>query len=412
MISPDDIDSLRKKQLADDITRVNVVAAAAVIRDNELLVGELKIPRNASQMDDISVRPACANLPSFKKQPETRPVSQEQQAAAAKEIYVEVKDIYAGLVVIESNGSEFDSTRMPTAGKKSQPGNEECQALFALQRTLSDEHHDFFLGAHRASSSWTSQRLASQSAIPPRMWRHGIHCALELNLMLSFIYSAHSMISLLHEAVSAFEDAWPAFQSYLGCGITASEDYLERDRDICATISHDYYSEAHNKVPTKTNVDVDGGESSTSVSRLHEAASGNALLEDGNTRTADCLTDNCNPSNLIAHIWPVSKSGNGFDTRWRPNSRGVIFLIFIALFARAVNAAAIPNNKTPSDDTSFPLWRLIYPSLVAAASIAYIWMLSRWSSPGAWLEATTLALSFVAGVVLGDDGVPTFEKYM
>ena len=53
--------------------------------------------------------------------------------------------------------------------------------------------------------------------MPARMWRHGIHAFLEilrhrlselLEPMLAFIYIAYSMMPLLFEVVSSFEETW------------------------------------------------------------------------------------------------------------------------------------------------------------------------------------------------------------
>ncbi|KAB5566918.1 hypothetical protein GE09DRAFT_1273977 [Coniochaeta sp. 2T2.1] len=91
------------------------------------------------------------------------PISQEQLVA-------EVKGIYAGLIMVETN--------IPAPALR---------------------------------------RLATKYAMPARMWRHGIHSFLELlrhrlpasrEHMLTFIYLAYSMMTLLYETVPAFEDTW------------------------------------------------------------------------------------------------------------------------------------------------------------------------------------------------------------
>ena len=60
-------------------------------------------------------------------------------------------------------------------------------------------------------------RLAVRYEMAARLWRHGIHSFLELlrnrlpaslDYMLAFIYLAYSMMTLLLETVSAFEDTW------------------------------------------------------------------------------------------------------------------------------------------------------------------------------------------------------------
>lgn len=144
------------------------------------------------------------------KQPETRPISQEQLVA-------EVKGIYAGLVMVESKCIEVDNAQSSNNETNPKLNNEQWQALIALHRTLLHEHHDFFLASQHPSASPALRRLASKYAMPARMWRHGIHSFLELlrhrlpaslEHMLTFIYLAYSMMALLYETVPTFEDTW------------------------------------------------------------------------------------------------------------------------------------------------------------------------------------------------------------
>lgn len=145
------------------------------------------------------------------KQPETRPISQEQLVA-------EVKGIYAGLVMVESKCIEVDNAQNSSnTDTSSKLNHDQWKALIALHRTLLHEHHDFFLASQHPSASPALRRLASKYAMPARMWRHGIHSFLELlrhrlptslEHMLTFIYLAYSMMALLYETVPAFEDTW------------------------------------------------------------------------------------------------------------------------------------------------------------------------------------------------------------
>lgn len=159
-----------------------------------------------ARMEDFSVEEEPAT--PLIKQPETRPISQEQLVA-------EVKGIYAGLVMVESKCIEVDNAQ--SSQNESKLNNEQWQALIALHRTLLHEHHDFFLASQHPSASPALRRLASKYAMPARMWRHGIHSFLELlrhrlpaslEHMLTFIYLAYSMMALLYETVPAFEDTW------------------------------------------------------------------------------------------------------------------------------------------------------------------------------------------------------------
>ncbi|UKZ82461.1 hypothetical protein TrVFT333_010250 [Trichoderma virens FT-333] len=92
------------------------------------------------------------------RQPETRPISQEQLVA-------EVKGIYAGLVMVESKCIEVDNAQSANKDSPQQLNNEQWQALIALHRTLLHEHHDFFLASQHPSASPALRRLASNPAM-------------------------------------------------------------------------------------------------------------------------------------------------------------------------------------------------------------------------------------------------------
>lgn len=153
--------------------------------------------------------------PEMLLQPDTRPISHEQ-------LVVEVKGIYAGLVMVEAKCIDIDE-RQSAAAQEKDPNkrvnlkNDQWQSLIALHKQLLHEHHDFFLASQHPSASPALSRLAAKYSMPARMWRHGIHAFLEvlrhrlpesLEHMLAFIYIAYSMMALLFETVSTFEDTW------------------------------------------------------------------------------------------------------------------------------------------------------------------------------------------------------------
>ncbi|TGJ88103.1 hypothetical protein E0Z10_g644 [Xylaria hypoxylon] len=173
-----------------------------------------------------------SDTPRLIKQPETRPISQEQLVA-------EVKGIYASLMMVESKCIEVDNAL--SAQSDTKLNNEQWQALIALHRTLLHEHHDFFLASQHPSASQALRRLALKYAMPARMWRYGIHSFLELlrhrlpgdlDHMLTFIYLAYSMMALLYETVPAFEDTWIECLGDLGRYRMAIEDSDLRDREV------------------------------------------------------------------------------------------------------------------------------------------------------------------------------------
>ncbi|TLS21916.1 uncharacterized protein PpBr36_09267 [Pyricularia pennisetigena] len=188
------------------------------------------------------------------KQPETRPIGQEQLVA-------EVKGIYAGLVMVENKCIEVDNAQNSLNNDSASPqlNTDQWQALIALHRTLLHEHHDFFLASQHPSASPALRRLAAKYAMPARMWRHGIHSFLELlrhrlphslEYMLTFIYSSYSMMALLYETVPAFEYTWIECLGDLSRYRMAIEDDDVRDREVWTAVSRHWYSQASDKAPT------------------------------------------------------------------------------------------------------------------------------------------------------------------
>ncbi|KAK4239733.1 hypothetical protein C8A03DRAFT_42664 [Achaetomium macrosporum] len=213
----------------------------------------LKPPRQSHQPPTrVPAPPPAEEEPEIIKQPETRPISQEQLVA-------EVKGIYAGLVMVENKCIEVDNDRSSQNDPGNKLNNDQWQALIALHRTLLHEHHDFFLASQHPSASPALRRLAAKYAMPARMWRHGIHSFLELlrhrlpaslEHMLTFIYMAYSMMALLYETVPAFEDTWIECLGDLGRYRMAIEDDDIRDREVWTSVSRHWYSRASDKAPT------------------------------------------------------------------------------------------------------------------------------------------------------------------
>ena len=181
------------------------------------------------------------------RQLETRPISSEQLVA-------EVKGIYAGLVLLESRCIEYDNSQ-----QSAELSEEQYHALIQLHRSLLHEHHDFFLASQHPSASEALRRLASKYTMPARMWRHGIQSFLELlrhklpgslEHMLTFIYIAYSMMSLLYETVPAFEATWIECLGDLGRYRMAIEDDDIRDREIWTGVSRYWYTKASDRSPT------------------------------------------------------------------------------------------------------------------------------------------------------------------
>ncbi|KAI5812384.1 hypothetical protein BZA77DRAFT_390754 [Pyronema omphalodes] len=189
------------------------------------------------------------------KEPETRPISSDQ-------LIVEVKGIYAGLIMVEAKCCEVDAKQHQAVlamDTNTPPLNhEQWQALIALHRTLLHEHHDFFLASQHPSAGAALKKLAQKYSMPARMWRHGIHSFLELlrhrlphslEHMLTFIYLAYSMMALLYETVPAFEETWIECLGDLGRYRMAIEDDDVRDREVWQNCAKFWYSKAADKNP-------------------------------------------------------------------------------------------------------------------------------------------------------------------
>ena len=187
-------------------------------------------------------------------QPETRPISHDQ-------LMIEVKGIYAGLVMVETKCIDIEENQTATARGKDlsiQLKNDQYQSLIALHKQLLQEHHDFFLAFQHPAASPALSRLAAKYLMPTRMWRHGIHAFLEvlrhklpesMEHMLAFVYIAYSMMALLYETVPAFEDTWIECLGDLGRCRMAIEDDEPRDREVWSNVARFWYNKAADNSP-------------------------------------------------------------------------------------------------------------------------------------------------------------------
>lgn len=229
--------------------------------DNE----QIKPEKNPSVIQGVRLGGSSPNLqdedleqdPEILLQPETRPISHDQ-------LFLEVKGIYAGLLMVESKCIEVDSRQSKAALERdpSRPtklSDEQWQALIALHKTLLHEHHDFFLASQHPSANLALSKLPEHYSMPARMWRHGIHSFLEvlrhrlpesLDHMLAFIYIAYSMVALLYETVSSFESTWIECLGDLGRYRMAIEDDM-RDREVWSGVARFWYGKGADKDPNQ-----------------------------------------------------------------------------------------------------------------------------------------------------------------
>ena len=214
-------------------------------------------PGNSPPIDDDWAAEMLNTEPEMLLQPETRPISHDQ-------LVIEVKGIYAGLVMVEAKCIDIDEKQTAAAqekdsSKKIQLKNDQWQSLIALHKKLLHEHHDFFLASQHPAASPALSRLAAKYSMPARMWRHGMHAFLEvlryrlpdsLEHMLAFIYIAYSMMALLYETVPTFEDTWIECLDDLGRYRMAIEDDEPRDRETWTNVARFWYNKAADKSPT------------------------------------------------------------------------------------------------------------------------------------------------------------------
>ncbi|KAL1967640.1 hypothetical protein VTN77DRAFT_2897 [Rasamsonia byssochlamydoides] len=195
-----------------------------------------------------TVNPADVVTTGVCLQPETHPITEEQ-------LVNEVRGIYAGLVMVEKKCIEIDRQQSESTEELT---DAQWQALTALHRTLLHEHHDFFLASNHPAASTVLRKLAEKYAMPARMWRYGIHSFLELlrhrlpgslEHMLTFIYIAYSMMTLLLESVPSFEETWIECLGDLARYRMAVEEKDMRDREVWSGVARYWYNKAADKNP-------------------------------------------------------------------------------------------------------------------------------------------------------------------
>jgi hypothetical protein len=106
-------------------------------------------------------------IPKIVREPETRPISEEQLVA-------EVKGIYAGLVMVEGKCIQVDAKQAAIAREAppdQQPklNNMQLEAYFVLHQTLLHEHYDFFIASQHPSATLAVRRLAIKYAMLARL---------------------------------------------------------------------------------------------------------------------------------------------------------------------------------------------------------------------------------------------------
>lgn len=188
--------------------------------------------------------------PNLILEPDSRGITQEQLAT-------EVKTIYNALTTLETKCIKVDREQAIASTKGAISPNV-WRVLIGLHRHLLNDHHDFFLASQHPSASAPLHRLALKYNMPARMWKHGIHAFLELlrhqlpyslEFMISFIYLAYQMMSLLLETVPSFEETWIECLGDLSRYRMAVEEDDPKDRETWSNVARSWYSKAADSMP-------------------------------------------------------------------------------------------------------------------------------------------------------------------
>ncbi|KAL4784642.1 hypothetical protein BJX76DRAFT_347655 [Aspergillus varians] len=178
----------------------------------------------------------------------------ETELPTEEQLINDIRGIYAGLVMVEKKCKEY----IDQSQSKTELSQQHWQVLIGIHRTLLQEHHDFFLASQHPAGNPVLKRLAVKYSMPARLWRYGIHALLELlrhrlpsslEHMLTFIYMAYSMMTLLLESVPSFEDTWIECLGDLSRYRMAVEEADFREREVWAGIARYWYNKAADKNP-------------------------------------------------------------------------------------------------------------------------------------------------------------------
>ncbi|KAB8213474.1 hypothetical protein BDV33DRAFT_210171 [Aspergillus novoparasiticus] len=131
------------------------------------------------------------------------------------------------------------------------------QALVVLHRNLLERHYDLFMLSQHRSANLVWNEL-SEEHMATRIWRYGIHrflhqlyCRLpdSLEYMLTYIYLAYSMLTLLLQTVPALEQAWVECLGNLSRYGVIIENRGLVDGEIWVGIARDWFNKAADQSP-------------------------------------------------------------------------------------------------------------------------------------------------------------------
>ena len=134
--------------------------------------------------------------------------------------------------------------------------HEQWQTLIFLHKSLLHKHHDFFLTFQHSFVSSALNKLAVKYLMPTKMWRHEIHAFLKilrhrlsklLKYMLTFIYIAYFIMTMLYEIVFIFENTWIKCLKNLNRYRMTIENEDFRDRKMWNDVIRFWYSKTADK---------------------------------------------------------------------------------------------------------------------------------------------------------------------
>ncbi|KAL4933094.1 uncharacterized protein BDV17DRAFT_287450 [Aspergillus undulatus] len=174
----------------------------------------------------------------------------ETELPTEEQLTNDVRGIYSGLVMVEKKCMEYVKEQSQSKTKLS---DRQWQVLIGTHGILLQEHHDFLLASQHPAGNPVLKRLAEKYAMPSRLWRYGIHSLLELlrhrlpdalEHMITFIYRAYAMMTLLLESAPAFEFTWTECLGDLSRYGMAVEEADFREREVWAGIARYWYNKA------------------------------------------------------------------------------------------------------------------------------------------------------------------------
>ncbi|KAJ5378002.1 uncharacterized protein N7496_005411 [Penicillium cataractarum] len=125
----------------------------------------------------VHSKPRARSVRAFRDGDQGSCIQKKPSHVTEEELVNEVRQIYAGLVMVEKKCIELDK---PQTESRAELSGQQWQAMISLHRTLLQVQQAFFLASQYTSATLVLKRLARKYKTPARMWRYGTHPLLEL----------------------------------------------------------------------------------------------------------------------------------------------------------------------------------------------------------------------------------------